>query len=129
MTYSNNTLINKFIVKLSHTFVLKDMGDLHYYLGVEVHLTEQCIHLTQTKYILDLLEHVDLAHIKPCPTPTITGKQLSLYNGTPMENLTIYRTVLGSLQYLTHSRPDIAYIVNKLSQFLQNLTYVHWQAI
>ena len=51
------------------------------------------------------------------------------HDGTLMANPTIYRSVLGALQYLTHTRSDIAYIVNKLSRYLQNSTSIHWQAV
>lgn len=59
----------------------------------------------------------------------MTGKNFSAYDGDPMSNPTLYRSVLGALQYLTHTRPNISLIVNKLSQFVQQPTVVHWQGV
>ncbi|KAM6555018.1 hypothetical protein CsatB_015780 [Cannabis sativa] len=56
------------------------------------------------------------------------GKALSIQDGTLMKNPTDYRSLIGALQYLTHTRPDISFSVNKLSQFLKAPTDVHWSA-
>lgn len=66
-----------------------------------------------------------MMHIKPCSTPAVTGKILSSNEGQALPNPTLYRSALGALQYLTNNRPDISYIVNKLSQFLQAPTSFH----
>lgn len=55
-----------------------------------------------------------------------TGKSISLYDGKPMNNPSVYRSAIGALQYLTHTRPDIVFVVNKLSQFSTTPTDVHW---
>lgn len=101
------------------------MGGVSYYLGVEVHRSLDGIHLTETKYIIDLLNRLGLSLINPCPTPAIKRKQLSISNGDPMDNPMLYRSVVGALQYLSHTRLNISYIVNKLSQFLHKLTSVN----
>ncbi|XP_062076274.1 uncharacterized mitochondrial protein AtMg00810-like [Humulus lupulus] len=56
------------------------------------------------------------------------GRTLSGHDGTILENPTLYRSVIGALQYLSHTRPDISFSVNKLSQFLKAPTMVHWNA-
>ncbi|KAM6555161.1 hypothetical protein CsatB_015923 [Cannabis sativa] len=65
---------------------------------------------------------------KPSPTPMIQSNKLHLHDSPPFEDITQYRSVIGALQYLTLSRPDIAFSVNKLSQFLQAPTQNHWLA-
>lgn len=66
---------------------------------------------------------------KPCPTPATTGNLLSGIFGKPLLNPILYRQIVGALQYLTHTRPDIAFIVNKLSQFIQVSTDQHLKAV
>ncbi|KAL5540597.1 hypothetical protein UlMin_043546 [Ulmus minor] len=68
-------------------------------------------------------------NVKPCPTPMTTTHTLSAKTGTPMKNPSLYWSAIGALQYLTHTRPDIAFVVNKLSQFLQEPTDTHWQSL
>ncbi|XP_038902368.1 secreted RxLR effector protein 161-like [Benincasa hispida] len=59
----------------------------------------------------------------------VLGKHLSIADGTPLDDPFIYRSTIGALQYLTTTRPDIAYIVNHLSKFLQRPIDIHWQAV
>jgi hypothetical protein len=104
---------------------LKDLGNLHYFLGIEAVRDEIGIYLSQRKYIEDLLEKNSMTASKPCPTPMVVGKPLSIHDGEPMHIPTMYRSVIGALQYLTNTRPDIAFAVNNLSQFLQCPTTAH----
>lgn len=121
--------IEKFIARLNSVFAFKDMGPLHYYLRVEVHTTDDGMYLLQSKYISELLHHAGLSHLKSCPTPAVTGKRFSTFEREPMSNPTLYRSILGALQYLTHTRPDISYIVDKLNQYLQQPTEIHWMVV
>lgn len=70
----------------------------------------------------------NLSHVTPCPTPMVAGRYLSIKEGAPIENPT-YRQAIGALQYLTYSRLDICFAVNKLSQFLSAPTSSHWQVV
>ncbi|KAL5540215.1 hypothetical protein UlMin_044161 [Ulmus minor] len=126
---SNPTSLQKFVEELHKLFALKDLGPLHLFLGIEVTRDETGIFLTQTKYIEDLLRRTDMVNTKPCPTPAITGKPLIADDGDPVHNPTSYRSIIGALQYITHTRPDLAFIINRLSQFLQNPTVIHMQAV
>lgn len=77
----------------------------------------------------DLLHKLQLSNLKPAPTPSVVGTKLSLNDGKSLEDPFVYRSTIGALQYLTHTRPDIAYTVNTLSQFLKSPTDIHWQAV
>ena len=65
---------------------------------------------------------------KPCPTPMTTNKVLSIHDGEPKSDPAMYRSVLGALQYLSHTTSDLSFAVNKLSQFLKSPTTKHWKA-
>lgn len=77
---------------------------------------------------MDLLTKMQMLDAKPVATPQATTPKLSLLSGTLLDNPKDYRMLIGSLQYLTYTRPDIAYSVNRLSQFMQRPTDLHWQA-
>ena len=83
----------------------------------------------QRKYITDLLTKTNMFNAKPVSTPMSPTPKLSLFSGTVLDDATEYRTVLCSLQYLAFTRPDIAFAVNRLSQFMHRPTDVHWQAV
>lgn len=85
--------------------------------------------LSQRKYIADLLNRTHMTEAKPAPTPLATSPTLTLQSGTPLSDPTEYRTIVGSLQYLSLTRPDITYTVNKLSQFMHQPTSDHWNAV
>ncbi|KAM1855940.1 hypothetical protein ACFX14_006232 [Malus domestica] len=65
---------------------------------------------------------------KPVSTPAINGKRLSLYDGEPLPDITEFRSVVGALQYLTFTRPNVAFSVNQVSQFMHKPTTTHWIA-
>ncbi|XP_013624876.1 PREDICTED: uncharacterized mitochondrial protein AtMg00810-like [Brassica oleracea var. oleracea] len=116
------------ISTLSRRFSLKDLDDLGYFLGIEVMRTSQGIHLSQRKYIADLLHRTNMTHAKPVPTPMCASTSLSIRDGTILDNPSEYRNVVGSLQYLLLTRPDIALAANKLSQFMHKPSDIHWMA-
>ncbi|RVW92402.1 Retrovirus-related Pol polyprotein from transposon RE1 [Vitis vinifera] len=129
ITGNNVEAAQTFIQQLSQRFSLKDLGPLTYFLGVEVTSHTNGIFLSQRKYIADLLNRTHMTEAKPAPTPLATSPILTLQSGTPLSDPTEYRTVVGSLQYLSLTRPDIAYTVNKLSQFMHQPTSDHWNAV
>lgn len=106
---------------------MKHLGEINYFLGIEAQVDPKFIKLTQTKYIKDLLNRTNLSTCKPCPTPSCPNLKLSLNDSPPFSDPSLYRSVVGALQYLTLTRPDIAYYVNKLSQYLQKPTQNHWK--
>lgn len=112
-------------------FALKDLGDLHYFLGIEVHKNKNGILLTQEKYASDVLKRVGMEDCKPVSTPLSTSEKLPINEGTVLgeNDATHYRSIVGALQYLTLTRPDISFSVNKVCQFLHTPTTVHWAAV
>lgn len=101
---------------LQGEFALKDLGELHYFLGIEVTKVQEGIVLTQGKYASDLLKRVGMTDCKPVTTPLSTSEKLSLHEGSLLgpDDASRYRSIVGALQYLTLTRPDIAFSVNKV---------------
>jgi histone deacetylase 1/2 len=112
-------------------FALKDLGDLHYFLGTEVKKVCNGILWTQQKYTSDLLRRVGMLNCKPVSTPMSTTDKLSINDGDPLgpKDETEYRSIVGALQYLTLTRPDISFVVNKVCQFLHKPSKNHWSAV
>jgi hypothetical protein len=110
---------------------LKDLGKLQYFLGIEVNEIANGIILTQSKYASDLLQKVGMGNSKPSNSPMSASEKLSLYEGTQLglHDSSQYRSVVGALQYLTLTRSDISFAVNKVCQFLHAPTMVHWAAV
>ncbi|KAH9688593.1 retrovirus-related pol polyprotein from transposon RE1 [Citrus sinensis] len=132
VTGPDSVLLEAFITKLSKAFALKDLGLVSYFLGIEVSYTDHGMHLSQTKYIKDLLTKTSMQNCKETETPFSTGYKLERIAkgslGAEFENPTLYRSLVGGLQYLVLTRPDIAYSVHKLSQCLIAPTLQHWLA-
>lgn len=115
---------------LSSDFALKDLGELHYFLGIEATKVKGGLTLTQTKYANDILRRTGMMNCKPSNTPLSTSEKLSAFEGTPLsaEDASRYRSIVGALQYLTLTRPDICFAVNKVCQYLHAPTTIHWTA-
>ena len=129
LTGNDSSFVQSIIQQLGAKFSLKDMGNLHYFLGVEVIPTRAGLFLSQHKYVRDLLSKTNMVGAKDVSTPLSTSTSLQLVDGTASFDSTEFRRVLGSLQYLSLTRPDISFAVNKLSQFMHKPTTTHWTAV
>ena len=101
ITGTHPTAISTFIFKLQEEFPLKDLGPLHFFLGIQVTLTTSSLYLCQTKYILEILQKAHMVDSKPSKSPCVSGSKLSRYAGDPLTDPTTYRQVVGVLQYCT----------------------------
>lgn len=117
------------ITQLHNHFALKDLGPVHYFLGIQVTRNTYGFIPTQTKYAQDLLKKFSMDKSAACPTPMVAHRTLSASKGESLENPSMYRSVVGALQYLTHTILDLSFTVNKFSQFLQAPTTTHWKAL
>ena len=126
---SNTVLVHQVVSSLYSQFALKDLGILNYFLGVEVCWQGSSLHLSQTKYIKDLLTRAGLADCKAIATLMTTSHTFSASEGSLLVDPSQYRNIVGALQYCTITRPDISFSVNKLCQFMQSPTDLHWQAV
>jgi len=128
LTGSHLAAISALICRLQAEFPLKDLGPLHFFLGIQVTRSPQGLHLCQTKYINDLLTKTNMSGAKPANSPCPSGSKLSRHDGSPLPDPTAYRQIVGALQYCTLTRPDIAYSVNQLCQHLHAPCSTHWTA-
>jgi histone deacetylase 1/2 len=129
ITGSSSTTVSNIISLLHQEFKMKDLGDLSFFLGMEVSRNASGLSLSQKRYIHDLLIRTDMLHCKPLRTPMSSTCKLSLSDGEPMEDPSSWRSVVGALQYLSLTRPDVSFAVNKVCQFMHAPTSVHWQAV
>jgi len=88
-----------------------DLGELHHFLGMRVQWRDGCLLLYQHQYMLDILDRAGMAQCKPCSTPVDTNPKTSAATGAPVQDPSDFRSLAGALQYLTFTRPDIAYAV------------------
>ncbi|CAM8940683.1 unnamed protein product [Rhodiola kirilowii] len=125
----SDTTGNSSLKTFLHTqFQTKDLGTLKYFLGVEVSRSKRGIYLSQRKYVLDLLSETGKLVARPCSAPMTPNIQLTT-EGELMDDPECYRRLVGKLNYLTVTRPDIAYSVSIVSQFLASPTVDHWAAL
>ena len=109
-------------------FEMKDLGELNYCLGLEIQREDGKTIVTQSKYIREILERFDMQECKAASTPLNQNVKLSSVDETKEVNGTLYRQLVGSLNYLTTTGPNISYSVNILSQFMAKPLESHWIA-
>jgi hypothetical protein len=114
---SSSAVVDALLRDLSADFALKDLGPLHYFLRIQVSRNSNGLSLSQEKYAMDVLCCAGMQHCKPTVTPL-----------SPAEE-TKYRTIVGALRYLTLSRSDISFSVNKVCQYLHSPTTMHWTTV
>ncbi|PKU79659.1 Retrovirus-related Pol polyprotein from transposon TNT 1-94 [Dendrobium catenatum] len=114
---------------LAKEFDIKELGRLKYFLGIEVAHSSKGIFISQQKYIKDLLKETGKLACKPAPTPVEPNLKLGEAKEDPDVDKGAYQRLVGKLIYLSHTRPDIAFAVSMVSQFMQNPKQIHMQAV
>jgi hypothetical protein len=126
---SNNIeAVHSLKASLHSEFKLKDLGNLKYFLGLEVARSNKGISLCQRKYSLDILSDSGMLGCKLVSTPMEQNLKLSQSDGGLLDDALLYRRLVGRLLYLTVTRPDISCNVQKLSQFMAKPSSTHLAA-
>ena len=114
---------------LGKHFEMKDLGNLSYFLGLEISSLSDGYYLSQAKYASDLLSRFGIADSTTSSTPLDPNVQLTLIDDVPLDDPTLYRQFVGSLIYLTVTRPDIAFAVHIVSQFMAAPRTIHFTIV
>ncbi|KAH9769755.1 reverse transcriptase Ty1/copia-type domain-containing protein [Citrus sinensis] len=114
---------------LAKEFEIKDLGQLIYFLGMEIVRSKEGIVVSQRKYTLDLLKETGMSGCKPADTPIEANVKLGEVKGGVHVNAGRYQRLVGKLIYLSHTRPDIAFAVSMVSQFMHSNCEEHFEAV
>jgi len=128
---SSQAATDALLKDLEQEFALKDLGNLHYFLGIQVKHVPDGLVTSQERYAAKILKRAGMSLCKPVDTPLSTTEKLSITEGKSLgpDDSVRYRSIVGALRYLTLTRPDISFAVNKVCLFLHAPTLTHWSAI
>ncbi|KAL6311032.1 hypothetical protein AAG906_015921 [Vitis piasezkii] len=121
--------IDKFKSQMKKLFSMSDLGLLSYYLGIEVCQNSQRITLNQSAYARKVLDKCGMKDCNPSQIPMEPRLKLSKESTSPPVDTTLYRSIVGSLRYLLHTRPDLAFSVGMVSRYMEKPTTEHMAAV
>uniref|UniRef100_A0A2N9HGM7 CCHC-type domain-containing protein n=1 Tax=Fagus sylvatica TaxID=28930 RepID=A0A2N9HGM7_FAGSY len=128
LTGNAPTAITELIANLASAFELKDLGPLKYFLGLQIDYKPSGFFVHQTKYAMDVLSRHNMTTCKPCSSPFVSPSKMASDLVELLPDPTPYRSLVGALQYLTFTRPDLSFAVNSLCQHMQSPTSAHMVA-
>nr|XP_020167236.1 uncharacterized mitochondrial protein AtMg00810-like [Aegilops tauschii subsp. strangulata] len=122
-------LLQRLTARLRNEFALKDLGPLHYFLGIEVVRRTDVFFLHQQKYAHELLERAGMLNCKSAPTPVDMKAKVSALEGSLASDGAFYHSIVGALQYLTLTRPDLQYAVQQVCLHMHAPRDSHWTLV
>ena len=125
LTGNNPSMFEEFKKAMTREFEMTDIGLMSYYLGIEVKQKEEGVFISQEGYARELLKKFKMNDCKPVSTPIECGAKLSKYDEGEHVDATSFKSLVGSLRYLTCTRPDILYAVGLVSRFMEAPTTTH----
>ncbi|PKU73330.1 Retrovirus-related Pol polyprotein from transposon TNT 1-94 [Dendrobium catenatum] len=129
VTGNNTTAVQELLMNLHARFNMRNLGKLSQFLGITAVKTEQGLLLHQQRFAHTILERAGMLNCKPVSTPICTKESPSSSPSPDFANPLLYRQLVGSLQYLTLTRPDIAYAVNRACQYMHKPTDQHFHSL
>ena len=126
---SSSSLLHDLQRRLFAEFSMKDLGPLHYFLGISVVRSNAGFFLSQRKYAEELLARANMTNCRPASTPVDTRAKLSATAGAPVADPSDYRSLVGALQYITTTRPDLAYAVQQACLHMHDPREEHLQLV
>ncbi|CAL9010567.1 unnamed protein product [Prunus brigantina] len=127
-TGSSDEMVKEFKAEMMCKYEMSDLGLLHHFLGMGVTQTEGSIFIHQKKYALTLLDKFGLKDCKSVSTPLVATDKLQREDGSEAADESLYRKIVGSLLYLTATRPDIMFSASLLARFMHNPSKMHYGA-
>ncbi|KAL4385296.1 hypothetical protein GQ457_15G029610 [Hibiscus cannabinus] len=122
---SNDKAVSEFKLSMQKEFEMSDLGLMSYFLGMEINQSKAGIFISQNKYALDVLKKFKLESCKGVDSPLPSNLKLSKNDGEKLYDPSIFRSIVGSLLYMTATRPDLMFPATLLSRFLSSPTDVH----
>ncbi|CAL9001424.1 unnamed protein product [Prunus brigantina] len=130
LTGSNEKMVQLVIDELSSVFEIKDLGKLKFFLGLQVsYASNSDIFVNQSKYAKELLHKAGMHSCRSCSTPCKPHTQVLKEYGEVLTDPTLFRSIVGALQYLTFTRPDLTYSINSVCQYMNQPTDLHWHLV
>jgi hypothetical protein len=120
LTASSDTLLQHIIDRLHSEFAMTDLGNLHDYTHMSVTRSSNGLFLSQRQYALEILRRAGMSDCHSTTTPIDTKAKLSASDGALVDDASAYRSLAGALQYLTLTRPDLAYAVQQVCLFMHD---------
>jgi len=118
-------MLMEFKEDMMKTFEMNDLGFMSYFLSIEVSQRNDGIFISQKKYIEDLLKKFKMYGCKPVSTPLVTNEKLQKVDEAPETDASRNMSLVGSLLYLTTTRPNIMFATSLLSRFMQKPSQIH----
>ncbi|CAJ2661747.1 unnamed protein product [Trifolium pratense] len=106
-------------------YEMSDLGLLHHFLGIEVYQDEYGVFICQKRYTENILKKFGMYGCKPVDIPLVVNEKLKKENGGRLIDASMYRSLVGSLFYLTTSRPDLMFAATLLSRFMSKPSHLH----
>lgn len=128
VTGNNPSMINKFKAEMMKVFEMTDLGEMSYFLGMEVQQNQYGIFICQQKYAKETLKKFKMEECKSMTTPMNVKEKFYKDDGADKVDEAIYRSLIGCLMYLSATRPDIMHAVSLLSRFMHCASEVHFKA-
>nr|XP_043639363.1 uncharacterized mitochondrial protein AtMg00810-like [Erigeron canadensis] len=129
VTGSDSTSVSQLKDFLHQQFTIKDLGFLNFFLGLEVHYRDDGIIMNQRKFTQELLAETSFSDVKPVVTPFPQNMKFSDPCSPYVKDQSTYRSLIGKLNFLTHTRPNLSFTVQTLSQFMQNPQQIHLDGV
>ena len=127
-TGSSLKMMDEFKKSMQREFDMTELGKMRYFLGFEVLQTSSGIHICQSKYALEILRRFDMENCNSVRNPMVPGSKIDADDGEERVDETFYKQIIGSLMYITNTRPDLQFSVSLLSRFMSKPTQLHVQA-
>ncbi|CAM8975586.1 unnamed protein product [Rhodiola kirilowii] len=122
-------MIEEFKADMRSEFDMSDLGEMKYFLGVEVIQNDDGIFLCQRKYAREVLARFKMEQCNSVQNPIVPGSKLTKEDQNGFVNAREYKQMVGCLMYLAATRPDLMFIISLVSRFMQNPTTLHLAAI
>ncbi|XP_020577796.1 uncharacterized protein LOC110022962 [Phalaenopsis equestris] len=124
-TGSNPSMFEKFKEAMTKEFEMTDIGLMAFYLGIEVKQMEDGIFISQEGYASEILKKFKMENSQSIKTPVECGVKLSQFDEGKRIDPIFFKSLVGSLRYLTCTRPDILYVVGLVSRYMETPTVTH----
>lgn len=129
VTGSNSDMVEDFKASMKTEFDMSDLGEMRYFLGVEIIQDETGIYMCQRKYAREILERFKMEECNAVRNPIVPGTKLVKEDSSEKVDASLYKQMVGCLMYLAATRPDLVFVLSLISRFMDLPSQIHMGAV